>query len=237
MDEPAGEQPGDRDARVRFALAEYESVRREWLESRTAQQQTFAWTLAGTTVLVAATFRSSMWTEAPWLYVMASAGLSVASLASFGIWFGEVSRMERASLYLRGLERDLGRMMVAADGRQPLLFERYRAVEPPDDGGADYLWVPKSSSLVKGALILYIGLPAFGLVMLGVAAFGGVSLKSSTAHVAAWVLLVGLLLTAVRVTWVFCKALLKIRESSSGTPDLDVVRAHVDAEAAKKRGD
>jgi len=119
----------DVDDRNRLArelrVAEYESVREEWLASRDAQQHTLRWTIAAIAVLLAAVLGSDARDQQPFLYVAIAGALTGIAIASQAIWFGELMRMERASLFLRGIEvavRDL-------DGGwpPPLVWDSWRA--------------------------------------------------------------------------------------------------------------
>jgi len=209
----SGEETVNLDAAIKFVLAEYGTVRDEWRDSRTAQQQTFAWTLAGVAVVIAATFNASVRSEQPFLYVLAGVIVATYGLASFGIWFGEVSRMERAALYLRGLERDVGKLDVRVGGREPLVFERFRASRPSSDSP----WVPKSSSLVVGALCIYGALPLLGLTILVDAA--AVS-NASTAGIRtlAWVLVVPVAVIYLTGMTYFAVAAWSVYKTSSVVP-------------------
>lgn len=78
-------------------LAEYNTVRTEWLASRDAQQSTLQWTLAALSVLLAAAVGTSLRTDQPFVYVGLAGVIIAAATFSQAIWFGEVMRMERAA--------------------------------------------------------------------------------------------------------------------------------------------
>jgi hypothetical protein len=106
-------------------VAEYESVREEWLASRDAQQHTLRWTLAAIAVLLAGVLGSDARNQQPFLYVAIAGAVTGVAIATQTIWFGELMRMERASLFLRGLEvavRDLDRSWPP-----PLIWDSWRA--------------------------------------------------------------------------------------------------------------
>ncbi len=147
-------------------VAEYNSVRAEWLASREAQQHTLQWTLAALAVLLAGTLSLRTRSEQPFLYV-ALVGVEVA-IATFSqaIWFGEVMRMERAALYLRGLEEALSEL-TPNEGLPPLMWERWRG-DPKNREKS--LWVAKAAPLIVGCFALYGLLAVAGLVILVVAA-------------------------------------------------------------------
>jgi hypothetical protein len=143
-------------------VAEYNSVRAEWLASRDAQQQTLQWTLAALAVLLAGTLSLRARAEQPFVYV-ALLGVEVA-IATFSqaIWFGEVMRMERAALYLRGLEQVTSEM-TPTGGFPPLMWERWRG-DPKNREKS--LWVAKAAPLVIGCFALYGLLAIAGLLIL-----------------------------------------------------------------------
>jgi hypothetical protein len=158
----------NRDSAASFRLAselrvaEYNSVRTEWLASRDAQQHTLQWTFAALAVLLAATLSLHARAEQPFLYV-ALVGVEVA-IATFSqaIWFGEVMRMERAALYLRGLEEVVSEL-APEDGFPPLMWERWRG-DPKNREKSS--WVAKAAPLILGCLALYGLLALAGLFIL-----------------------------------------------------------------------
>ncbi len=147
--------------------AEYTSVRTEWLLSRDAQQHTLQWTLAALAVILAGLLSSGVRKGQPFVFV-AIAGLAVA-IATFSqaIWFGEVMRMERAALFLRGLERAVSRGPVPAEGIPPLIWERWRGYRTKV---RDPLWVSKAAPSIIASFALYGLMAVAGIVLLGYAA-------------------------------------------------------------------
>jgi hypothetical protein len=151
------------DPSVDLVLAEYQSVRQEWLESRSAQQQTFTWTLAAISIIVSAIITSAdLRPDRPFLYAVAASLVVIAALSGQAIWFGEISRMERAALYLRRLERELDEAGIRIGQRPALQFERFRGRQGPSGEP----WVPKSASLVVGTFAMYCATSLLGIIML-----------------------------------------------------------------------
>jgi hypothetical protein len=156
----------DSTTKAELFVAEYQSVRDEWLQARAAQQQVLAWTSGPLVLLVAALVHSNTRLHQPLLYLIGASLLTAASLASAFIWFGDVMRMERASLFLRGRER----LVWLADGPSeintgfapsPLLWETWRAVPRVTSH-----WTPKAAPSLVGAAAIYAGLTASGLAFL-----------------------------------------------------------------------
>ena len=134
-------------------VAEYSSVRTEWLASRDAQQHTFQWTLAALAVLLAGAISSNAREKQPYLFV-ALIGVEIAiSTLSQAIWFGEVMRMERAALYLRGLEKALVEGFRGDKGFPPLMWESWRGHYPKDR--SESLWISKAVPLILASFALY----------------------------------------------------------------------------------
>lgn len=156
-----------------FRLAEYNTVRTEWLASRDAQQSTLQWTLAALSVLLAATVGTSLRAGQPVVYIGLAGVIVAASTFSQAIWFGEVMRMERAALYLRGFELALSDQLTDASSLPPLLWERWRGYvkrhHDPDSGPAP-LWVAKAAPSIIGSFALYGLISVAGLAILVVAA-------------------------------------------------------------------
>jgi hypothetical protein len=179
---PPSDEAGTRSVlAAQLRVAEYTSVRTEWLESRNAQQQTLQWTLAALAVLLAGVVSSNARTAQPYLYI-ALAGVAVA-IATFSqaIWFGEVMRMERAAMYLRGLEQALSRALPVEGDFPPLMWERWRGYykEVPEptpqqreagEKPTPPLWVGKAVPLILAAFALYGLLAVAGVAVLVVAA-------------------------------------------------------------------
>lgn len=149
----------DRHLDAELRLAEYNSVRVEWLSSRDAQQHTLQWTLAALAVLLAGLVGSHVGVERPFVYVaLASVGVVVAT-CSQGIWFGEVMRMERAALYLRGIEAALASQPRPSDTLPPLMWETWRGVpkmaKERGEQGEKPPWISKASISIVSSFALY----------------------------------------------------------------------------------
>jgi hypothetical protein len=149
--------------RFQARLAEYSSVRAEWMSSRDAQQQTLQWTLAALAVLFAGILSAEVYAKHPGLFVALSALVVLAATFSQAIWFGEVIRMERAAHYLRGLE-----VSITEDLDPPLMWERWRAY--PDDNDRGAFRFPKASPSILGGFALYGLLATGGMFVLVYAA-------------------------------------------------------------------
>ena len=163
MSDPTADEA--RRLRSELRLAEYRSVREEWLTSRGVQQHVLQWTLAALAVLIAGVLNSGAHDAQPFLYVALSAAVVAVATASQGIWWGEVLRMARTSLYLRGFERELGRPPA---GELPaLMWERWRG-DPALSWGTS--WITKAHSSIVGGVALYGLIAAAGFVMLVAAA-------------------------------------------------------------------
>jgi hypothetical protein len=187
---PSDEAGARRVLAAQLRIAEYTSVRTEWLESRNAQQQTLQWTLAALAVLLAGVVSSNVRTSQPYLYI-ALAGVAVA-IATFSqaIWFGEAMRMERAAMYLRGLEQALSRMLPTDGEFPPLMWERWRGyykknpVPTPAQREAGErptppLWVGKAVPLIIATFALY-GL--FAIAGVAVLVVDALEPHASTGH-------------------------------------------------------
>lgn len=131
-----------------LAIAEYSSVREEWLSSRAAQQQTFQWSLAAIAVLLAALVTVHSKPDHSAVYVAVAGATAVIALASEAIWLGELIRMERAALFLRSREQ----MIRREAGTALLLWETWRAARPRDRNA---LWINVAGPSVIGGFALY----------------------------------------------------------------------------------
>jgi hypothetical protein len=131
-------------------------------------------------VLLAAALGTSLRADQPFVYVGFAGVIVAAATCSQAIWFGEVMRMERAALYLRGLEVALSEEFRDASLLPPLLWERWRgyvkaAAARHDDGDhnasedAEPLWVAKAAPSIIGSFALYGLISVTGLAILGVA--------------------------------------------------------------------
>lgn len=147
----------------RLRLAEYESVRQEWLASRDVQQHTLQWTFAASAILLAGILNSDARSEEPFLYVALAAATAALSIFSQAVWFGEVVRMERAALFVRGLEASFAELGGEADGRAPLTWETWRS-NPPADRASP--WIPPARTSIVGGFALFLLLTLAAVVIL-----------------------------------------------------------------------
>ena len=151
-------------------LAEYKSVRDEWLASRDAQQHTLQWRFAASVLLIAGILSAKNKANLdPFLYVALTAAVAALSVFSQAVWFGEVVRMERASLFLRGLEAQFRRLPRKVGQSPPLMWETWRGNEPSKE--SDGPWIRPAYSSIFGGFALF-GLLTFSAVtILGSVAF------------------------------------------------------------------
>ncbi len=166
MDNETQDADPSLDAVTGLRAAEYTSVRTEWLASRDAQQHTLQWTLAALAILLAGILNSDARTHQPFLYVALAGVVAAMATLSLAIWFGEVMRMERAALYLRGLEQAVAAGMRSDQSLPPLMWERWRAYVPKT---GNPLWVAKAAPVIIASFFLY-GLIALAALVLLVAA-------------------------------------------------------------------
>jgi len=106
------EETDSRSLALDLAVEEYKSLRAESIAAKNNQQTTLTWSLAGIGVLVAgsvaATRPDASGSQAAAYTAVALMFATIAPLiilGSFGIWLGEVERMERVGKYLRERER------------------------------------------------------------------------------------------------------------------------------------
>jgi len=203
-------------------VAEYNTVREEWLQARASQQQTFQWTLATIGVIFAASLSADLRHKDLFLYILSSGGIGIVSVLSSAIWFGEVARMERAAMFLRGREASLmtiGMKAPNAPGLSPLLWESYRAQEP---GSKSNPWVPKNTIGVFSGCALYWGLAAGAIIMLGDAALNDPVASTGEKRFA---LVIGSIIVAwlVGIALRLARLALRIRASSHLGADLDQI--------------
>jgi hypothetical protein len=151
-------------------LAEYKSVREEWIASRDAQQHTLQWTFAASAVLFAAIVSSDAKTEEPFLFVVLTAAVAALATFSQAVWFGEVVRMERAALFLRGLETVYRELPKAGPAPPPLTWETWRGNETRV---ADSPWIQPASSSIVGSFGLFFLLTIAAIAVLLTAALDG----------------------------------------------------------------
>lgn len=157
---------GDR-LEVELRVAEYKSVREEWLTSRDAQQHTLQWTLAALAVLLAGILTSEARHDQPFIYITMAGVVAAIAISSQAIWFGELMRMERASLFLRGLEmayRDLG---TDNSWPPPLIWDSWRAFRGDHE---DSPMIYSAAPLVLACFAIYALLTAGALAILCAAA-------------------------------------------------------------------
>jgi hypothetical protein len=160
-------EPHEQELASGLVLAEYQSVREEWLAARTAQHQTWQWSIAAIAVLLAATVGANARAQHSWLYVAGAAGAATFAIASQVIWLGELLRMERAALFLRGRELVLNRALPRVAGESPLLFETWRANRPV---AAASPWIPGAGPLIVAGLALYAATACVAVAVLVTAA-------------------------------------------------------------------
>jgi hypothetical protein len=201
-------------------VAEYGTVRAEWLSSRDAQQHTLQWTLAAIAVLIAGILNSDARTHHQLLYVLLSAAVVAIAACSHAIWFGEVLRMERAALFLRGVERRLARRYAAEQPARPapLIWETWRGVNVR---GRTDAWVPKASASILAGFGLYCLLALAGIIIL-VDASTDRQIAAAHQHIALVLAIVtGSIYLAVLLY--MCLVALKVRKLSSRAANLDPV--------------
>lgn len=151
-------------------LAEYQSVRQEWLASRDVQQHTLQWTFAASAILLAGILNSDARSEEPFLYVALAAATAALSIFAQAVWFGEVVRMERAALFVRGLEASFAQLDPAGSDRAPLTWETWRS-NPPSDRESP--WIPPARTSIVGGFALYTLLALAAVVILFSVVFDG----------------------------------------------------------------
>jgi hypothetical protein len=156
---------------VALLAAEYESVRAESIESFRTAQSIIQWTLASYGVLFGAGFLTMQVDIAPQFRFTADLGTVVIFAALPGLvtaatwqWLGEITRMERAGAYLRGLEAALRKH------RQPkapwpyvLNWETYLRGTTSKGAKRDY----KRHAPYLGTAMMFGGITAVPLVLSG----------------------------------------------------------------------
>jgi hypothetical protein len=147
----------------RLRLAEYESVRQEWIASRDVQQHTLQWTFAASAILLAGILNSGARSDQPFLYVALAAATAALSIFSQAVWFGEVVRMERAALFVRGLEASFAQLVGESGDRAPLTWETWRSNPPPDRTSP---WIPPARTSIVGGFALFLLLMMAAVVIL-----------------------------------------------------------------------
>lgn len=138
-----------------LAVAEYESIRAESLQSFVTSQSIIQWSMATYGVLfgagllaassdVSETLQSTVEWMAVVIYGLLLPGLVCAAAWS---WIGEIRRMERTGVYLRGFERRTRvetKLSASSSVVAPLNWETFlagtaNAVSPPVKGWAPYI--------------------------------------------------------------------------------------------------
>lgn len=153
---------------VELRVAEYKSVREEWLSSRDAQQHTLQWTLGALAVLFAAVLTSDARQQEPFVYVAIAGAISALAVASQAIWFGELMRMERAALFLRGLEKAFSELNAGEPWPPPLIWDSWRAFRGNHKNSP---MIYSAAPLVIACFAIY-GLLTMGALAILIAAVG-----------------------------------------------------------------
>jgi hypothetical protein len=220
-----------------LVVAEYSSVRAEWLEARSAQQHSMQWTFAAIAVILAGVFSKDLRSADLFAYVLATGVVALASALSELVWFGEVLRMERAALFLRGRERCVQAGAESAHRGQvydpaPLAFETFRGQTGTVKGWEEVfgrteapVWIPKSSASVIGALALYGLMFLIGVTLLGDAAANAGADLSAFKQVVAWVIFGAAWAVYLVVTFYVAQTSLRVFRISERAADLS--RIHV----------
>lgn len=138
-------------------------MRQEWLASRDAQQHTLQWTFAASALILAAILNSGARTEETFLYVSLAGATAALSTFSQAVWFGEVLRMERASMFLRGLEAAYLQLPRGKPELPPLMWDTWRSNKPQSP---DSPWISPASSQIIGGFALYQLLNLAAIVVL-----------------------------------------------------------------------
>jgi hypothetical protein len=210
----------------RLRIAEYESVRQEWLASRDVQQHTLQWTFAASAILLAGILNSDARSEEPFLYIALAAATAALSIFSQAVWFGEVVRMERAALFLRGLEASFTGLVGETGARAPLTWETWRSNPPPDQTSP---WMPQARTSIVGVFALFLLLTLAAVVILLSVVFDN-GMPSGDRITAGVFSLLAIALYAVANFEMCSKALYiyKIRGHASGSVDPRLMRRKLD---------
>lgn len=224
MNEGAASQEANETRKLadRLRLAEYESVRQEWLASRDVQQHTLQWTFAASAILLAGILNSDARSEEPFLYIALAAATAALSIFSQAVWFGEVVRMERAALFVRGLEASFAELLGEPDARAPLTWETWRSNPPPDRASP---WIPPARTSIVGGFALFLLLTLAAVVILLSVVFDN-GMPSGDRIAAGVFALLAIILYAVANFEMCSKALYiyKIRWHASGSVDPRLMR-------------
>jgi hypothetical protein len=196
-------------------LAEYKSVRAEWIASRDIQQHTLQWTFAASALLLAAILNSDARSNQPFLYVALAAAVAALATFSQAVWFGEVVRMERAALFLRGLEASFHRLPGEPERNPPLTWETWRGNRPSDSNAP---WIPPAASSIVGSFALFLLLTLAAIVVLFSVALDG-QIPCGDRVVAAVFAFLALAIYSV-ASYDMCSKALYIYKHRGSAPDL-----------------
>jgi hypothetical protein len=216
----------EKDLANKLRVAEYESVRQEWIASRDVQQHTLQWTFAASAALIAGIVASEARNDVPFLYVCIAAATAALSIFSQAVWFGEVVRMERAALFVRGLELSYSELRQIDDGRAPLTWETWRS-NPPTDSSVPWIH-PARTSIVGGFAIFLLLTLAAVIILLSVTVDNGLPTGD---RITAGIFAVLAIATYVIANYEMCSKALyiyKIRWHSSGAADPRMMRRNLD---------
>jgi hypothetical protein len=225
-DSPSQEVREEQRFADRLRLAEYESVRQEWLASRDVQQHTLQWTFAASAILLAGILNSGARSDEPFLYVALAAATAALSIFSQAVWFGEVVRMERAALFVRGLEASFAQLVGDSGDRAPLTWETWRSNPPPDRTSP---WIPPARTSIVGGFALFLLLMLAAVVILLSVVFDH-GMPTGDRIIAGVFALLAIILYAGANFEMCSKALYiyKIRWHASGSVDPKRMRRRVD---------
>ncbi|HEX5924187.1 MAG TPA: hypothetical protein VFY45_10170 [Baekduia sp.] len=214
-----------------LVVAEYTSVRSEWLEARDAQQQSMQWTFAAIAVILAGIFSKDLRNTDPFVYALGTAVVAFASSLSQAIWFGEALRMERAALYLRGREQQL-RMWLQPSSNESsswpavLAWETFRATRPDKQHGDRVAAMPRvvnSAVSIVAAICLYGVMWLAGIGLLAEATFSHASKLDGTEHTIAYWLFGGAAVTYLVITGYLVRHAVSVYRSSHQGANLDAI--------------
>ena len=149
-------------------IREYESLRQESSDARQSQQAVLSWSLAAFAVIFGGLLAGLENRVPAWIVVLVFAlaipGLAVG--AAFA-WAGELLRMERAGMYLRGIERSLWR--VAPEQQRNHMIRGEDLLDPVHYPVAweNYIWSSGSTEVGRKHVLAYIGPAAlYGSIIL-----------------------------------------------------------------------
>jgi hypothetical protein len=123
---------------LRVLLSEYESLRRESLDTMTHRTQIASFGLAAVGALFAGVSLARDHEPSPGLVIVVIAfGVPLIAALVLVMWFGELERMERAGSYLQGLERRINELV----GEEALGWESWLGT-PRNQSGPGRLVYP-----------------------------------------------------------------------------------------------